>query len=165
MKKLLLLLSIFVLTGSYIWEGPRYVPLLMDRSALETSVTLVPSSMPITQPGRIYLYNHWILLVEQYKGIHFIDNNDPANPVRKAFLRVPGCQNMSVGNGVLYVDNAVDLVGVRIDYTNLQARVLARSRMVLPEINNPEGYIPWDFNRANRPENTEIVGWINKAEL
>lgn len=165
MKKLLLLFSIMMLSGSSIYEGASYVPLLMDRADLEVSIELVATSMPLRNPGRIYVYRNWLLLVEQYKGIHLIDNTDPAHPVRKGFLKVPGCQNVAVGNNVLYVDNAVDLVGVQVDFSSLQAKELARNRKALPEIVSPNGYIPWDVTRTNRPENSEIVGWINKTDL
>lgn len=166
MKKLFLLFSIILLSGSSPYYGSTYVPMLMDRTELEASVQLVPSSMPLTNPGRIYVYRNWLLLVEKYKGIHLIDNTDPAVPLRKAFLRVPGCQSMAVGNGILYVDNAVDLVGVHIDLASLQANEVARNRKALPEIKSPDGYLPWSFARANRPANTEIVGWTLKtAEL
>lgn len=165
MKKLLLFFSLLLFSGSSIYENVTYVPMLMDRSDLEASVQLVTSQVPLRNPGRIYLYQHWLLLVEQYKGIHLFDNADPAHPVRKGFLRVPGCQSLAVGNGVLYVDNAVDLVGVKVDFTTLQAKEVARNRRALPEIESPSGYIPWAFARGNRPANTEIVGWINKAAL
>lgn len=163
MKKLLLLFSIILLSGSSPYYGVTYLPLLMDRTELEASVQLVPSSMPLNNPGRIYVYRNWLLLVEIYKGIHLIDNTDPAAPLRKAFLRVPGCQSMAVGNGILYVDNAVDLVGVKIDLASLQAHEVARNRKALPEIKSPEGYLPWSYSRSNRPANTEIVGWSIKS--
>jgi hypothetical protein len=163
MKKLLLLFSILLLSGSSIYTGATYIPKLMDRSELENSVQLVASAMPFQNPGRIYLYDHWLLVVEKYEGIHLIDNTDPSHPVRKGFLRVPGCQSLAVGNHVLYVDNAVDLVGVKIDFSTLKAKELARNKKALPEIVSPDGYIPWAFSRINRPANTEIVGWTNKT--
>ncbi|HET9571142.1 MAG TPA: hypothetical protein VFP20_07015 [Bacteroidales bacterium] len=165
MKKLLLLLAILLFSGSDVYYGVSYIPMLMDRSQLEVSVEMVSSSMPIRNPGRIYVYQNWLMLVEQYKGIHLIDNTDPVHPVRRAFLKVPGCQSLAVGNGILYVDNAVDLVGVKIDFSSLQSHEVARNRMALPEINSPNGFVPWEFSRANRPENTEIVGWSDKTAV
>lgn len=165
MKKLLLLFPILLLSGFSVMENVTYIPLLMDRTELEKSVTLVASALPMQHPGRIYVYSNWLLVVEQYKGLHLIDNTDPANPVRKGFLRVPGCQSMAVGKGILYVDNAVDLVGVKIDLGTLTAVELARNRKALPEINGPNGYIPWKFSRVNRPANTEIVGWTLKTAV
>jgi hypothetical protein len=164
MKKLLLLFSIVLFSGSDIYDRYQSVPIFMFRVDLEKSVQLVPTPVPIREPGSIYMYQTWLLLVEQYKGIHLIDNTDPANPIRKGFLKVPGCRSLAVGNGTLYVDNAVDLVGVRINLTSLECVEVARSRRALPEILNPEGSIPWAFSRANRPEDSEIVGWISKND-
>jgi len=136
----------------------------MFRSELESSVRVTDTVMTIREPGRIYLYQNWLMLVEKYKGVHLIDNSDPANPVRKGFLRVPGCQNVAVGNGTLYVDNAVDLVGVKIDFATMKSRVVVRKKLALPEIESPDGYIPSKYTRSNRQRNTEIIGWINYSE-
>lgn len=163
MKKLLLLVPIFFFSGFTYPDRQQFIPMLMDRSELEVSVKLVAMAMPIRDPGRIYSYQHWLLLVEKYKGLHLIDNADPAHPIRKGFLRVPGCMSMAVGNGILYVDNAVDLVGIKMDINTLQATEVARNTKALPEINSPDGYVPWEFSRANRPANTEIVGWTNQT--
>jgi len=116
----------------------------------------------IANPGKIYLYQNWIFLVEKYKGLHLIDNTDPANPVRKAFLTVPGCMDVAVGNGILYVDNAVDLVAVKLDLTQGTAQEVSRRRNTLPEIVSPAGFIPSSYSRMNRPANTEIIGWLTK---
>jgi len=166
MKKLLLLFSIVLLSGFSVYDRYQSVPIYMYRVDLEKSVQLVDTAVPIRQPGSIYIYQSWLLLVEEYKGIHLIDNTDPANPIRKGFLKVPGCRSLAVGNGTLYVDNAVDLVGVRINLTTMKSLEVARSKRALPEILNPEGYIPWAFSRGNRPEDSEIVGWItNNGDL
>lgn len=162
MKKLLLLFAIFLFSGSTYYSG--FVPILMFRSELESTVRFTDTIMTIRKPGRIYIYQNWLMLVEKYKGVHLIDNSDPSNPVRKGFLRVPGCQNVAVGNGTLYVDNAVDLVGVRIDFATLKGQVVARKKRVLPEIESPEGFIPWKYSRNNRQRDTEIVGWTTYSE-
>jgi hypothetical protein len=162
MKKLLLLFAILLFSGSSYYSG--YIPILMFRSDLESSVRLTDSVMTIRKPGRIYLYQNWLMLVEKFKGVHLIDNSDPANPVRKGFLRVPGCQNVAVGNGTLYVDNAVDLVGVKINFTTMEGKVVARKKLALPEIESPEGYLPWKYARNNRQQHTEIVGWISYTD-
>lgn len=162
MKKLLLLFAILLFSGSTYYSG--FVPILMFRSELESTVRFTDTIMTIRKPGRIYIYQNWLMLVEKYKGVHLIDNSDPSNPVRKGFLRVPGCQNVAVGNGTLYVDNAVDLVGVRIDFATLKGQVVARKKRVLPEIESPEGFIPWKYSRNNRQRDTEIVGWTTYSE-
>jgi hypothetical protein len=158
MKKLLLLIPLFLLTGYK--ASTNYMPVFMTRTALEASVQLVDSAMPISNPGRIYRYGNWVMLVENYAGIHLIDNEDPAHPQRKGFLRVPGCLNLAVGNGFLYVDNAVDLVGIRLDLVNMTCREMSRVKNTLPEIISPDGWIPRAFSRSERPKNTEIIQWV-----
>lgn len=162
MKKLLLLIPLFLFTGFN--TSDSYYPMIMNRSDLEASVQLTNVAKPLTNPGKIYLYKNWIFLVEKYKGIHLIDNADPSNPVRKAFLRVPGCMDVAVGNDILYVDNAVDIVAVDLDFARLTAKVVSRKIRALPEIVSPYGYIPDEYSRGKRPANTEIVGWISNAD-
>ena len=117
MKKLLLFIPLLLLSGFSVKDD--YYPILMNRSDLLVSVQLTKSAMPLTKPGKIYLYKNWIFLVENYKGIHLIDNSNPANPLRENFLKVPGCQDVAVHNGILYVDNSVDLVAVRLDLVQM----------------------------------------------
>lgn len=163
MKKIVFLFPFLLFAGSFYYY-PEYTPILVERTALDTSVQYVPTSMSILDPGTMCVFQNWILLVEQYKGVHIIDNTDSSNPTRVGFLRVPGCQSVGVGNGVVYVDNAVDLVGVRFHPETGTVEEIARSRAVLPELISPEGYIPLEFRRHNRPKNTEIVGWISNND-
>jgi hypothetical protein len=163
MKKIVFLFPFLLFAGSFYYK-PDYSPILMERTALDTSVQYVPNAMSILDPGNICVFKNWILLVEHYKGVHVIDNTDPFNPIRVGFLRVPGCQSVAVGNGVLYVDNAVDLVGVRFHPESGAVEEIARSRKALPELIPPEGSIPYEFRRHNRPKNTEIVGWISNND-
>lgn len=137
-----------------------YSPILMERADLETSVELYSTPKPITNPGKLCLYKNWVLLVENYKGVHLIDNSDPVNPVRKAFLTVPGCMEVAVRNDVFYVNNAVDLVGVKVDFNALTATQLSRLTGVLPELVNPSGYIPEEVLEGCNDGRYVIVGWI-----
>lgn len=137
-----------------------YSPILMERADLETSVEMYNTPKPIAEPGKMCLYKNWVLLVENHKGVHLIDNSDPANPVRKAFLTVPGCVEVAVHNDVFYVNNAVDLVGVKVDFQALTATVLTRLRGVLPHLVNPEGYVPRFVIDKCNDDRYEIVGWI-----
>ena len=162
-KKSLLLIPALLFTGMSFVDvvySPSYKPVLMTRSNLEASAALHPQALPIEYPTKLYVCQTWIFLVEKYKGLHLIDNTDPKNPVRTAFLTIPGCQDVAVANGMLYVDNAIDLVGVSVDLDALTAHEVSRVRGVLPELVGPDGYIPSAYRRKNRPDHTEIVAWI-----
>lgn len=137
-----------------------YSPIFMERVDLETSIQLYDSPKPISKPGKLCLYRNWVLLVETYKGVHLIDNSDPINPVSKGFLTVPGCMEVAVRNDVFYVNNAVDLVGVNVDFTAMTAVELSRQTDVLPILTNPEGYVSEYVMNKCSDGSLEVVGWI-----
>jgi len=132
-----------------------YEPILMTRDALESAVQL-RESREIEQPGKIWVYDNYIFVIEQYKGIHVIDNTDTSNPVNLAFIQVDGCTDVAVNQGIIYANNAVDLIGIRTDIDQESIAVLSRNRDVLPEINPPDGWSYQNFDKF-RPDNTIIV--------
>lgn len=158
-KKWLVILVLLVVTTASQTTYVYYTPILMERADLEASIQLFNTPKPIANPGKLCLYKNWVLLVENHKGVHLIDNSDPANPVRKAFLTVPGCMEVAVHNDVFYVNNAVDLVGVKVDLLALTATELTRMRGVLPNLVNPSGYVPYFAIEKCMDDRYEIVGW------
>jgi hypothetical protein len=132
-----------------------YEPVLMTRDALESAVQL-RESREIEQPGKIWVYDNFIFVIEQYRGIHVIDNTDTSNPVNLAFIQVDGCTDVAVNQGLIYANNAVDLIGIRTDLDQQSITVVSRNREVLPEISPPDGWSYFNFNKY-RPDNTIIV--------
>lgn len=162
MKKLIILLVVvcFGLMSTDIappYQGD-YKPILMKRTDLENSVKSI-APIPLINPGKIYIKGNYIYIIEKYKGIHVINDEDLTNPVKEKFITVPGIVDISIKNDVLYADNAVDLVGV--DISDLEnANVVSRVRNVFPELPHPEwGGVQWNYSRENRPSNTVIVEW------
>lgn len=151
------------LTGCYIQVDPKselpvYRPLLMARANLEQSVALVPAQA-IHNPGKMYLKGPYAFINERYEGVHIVDNQDPAHPRNIGFLRIPGSLDLSMRGNLLYVDNAVDLVG--LDLSNpAQVRVVSRVRNVFPELALPEpATIEAGYQPENRPADAVVVGW------
>jgi hypothetical protein len=72
----------------------------------------------ISQPGKIYLYGDYILVNEVRKGIHVVNNADPANPEVISFIKIPGNIDMAIKNNILYADSYVDLVAIDISDLN-----------------------------------------------
>lgn len=86
----------------------------------------------IAAPGKIFLYGNYIFLNEVDKGVHVIDNSNPANPVVKTFIDIPGNLDIAVKGNTLYADLYSDLVVV--DIANpLQARFVKYIPHVFPE--------------------------------
>lgn len=139
-----------------------YSPILMSRLQLEASVKAV-EPRTISNPGKIYNYGDYILINEQYKGVHIINNQNPEAPVNIAFIQVPGCIDMAVKDQVLYVDNAVDLVAIKLNDL-MQAQVTKRVRNALPALMPPDNL--WvSYSMAGAPEDAVVVGWeLKKTE-
>lgn len=64
---------------------------------------------PLEQTGKIYLYGQYIFLNEVNKGIHVIDNSDPAQPKNISFINIPGNVDLAVKGSSLYADCYSDL--------------------------------------------------------
>ena len=80
------------------------------------------TAVPVSAPGKMYLFGSYIFLNEINKGIHIINNTNPAAPVNEAFIAIPGCVDMAVSGNILYADCYTDLMA--IDISNPKAVVL-----------------------------------------
>ncbi len=115
-----------VSTTNYTLFEPVYVLPEEMRKPIETEA---PRAME--NPGKIYYYQDYLFVNELRKGIHIIDNRNPANPVKVAFVNIPGNVDMAVRNNVLYADNYVDLVALDIS-TPTNPVFLSRTESVFP---------------------------------
>lgn len=139
-------------------SGTKYSPVLMMEKDLANSV-IVQTARPIQQPGKIYYKLPMIFVVDKYNGVHLIDNHDPKNPVKLAFIRIPGVMDVAVRGNTLYADNAVDLVAINISDLN-NITVTSRVKGVFPDLIPPDAdFVPSEFQAGNRTPGTVIVGW------
>jgi len=116
----------------------------------------IKSSTPvsISSPGKIYMYGNYIFLNEVNKGVHIIDNSNPASPVIKAFINIPGNVDIAVKGSTLYADLFTDLVV--LDITNPLNVALQK---VVPKI-FPERVYAAGFTGDSTKV---IVGWTEKV--
>ena len=160
MRKITLLLLPFTLC--FILQGclkdkmtktyTMLVPVYKEKTEVYANIK---SNAPagIQQPGKLFIYGDYIFLNEVDKGIHIIDNSNPASPVAKAFINIPGNLDIAVEGNTLYADLYADLVVV--DITNpLQARFVKSVPFVFPERNYTNGFTA-DSTRI-------IVDWTKK---
>lgn len=129
-----------------------YLPIFMERSELERSVSYELGGRELVQPGKIYYKSPYIYINEKYKGVHVINNTDPANPRNEAFIIAPGCIDMAVKGNTLYLDNAVDLVAFNLETKQVTERI----KNVFPEPIPPNNYY---YEITNRPKDFVLVGW------
>jgi hypothetical protein len=111
------------------------------------------SEKPVAQPGKLFIKDNFIFLNEVDKGVHVIDNSNPAAPRNVAFIDIPGNVDIAVKGNTLYADLYTDLVA--IDITNpLQAKVTNVVENVFPH-RYYNGYFIQDSSQI-------IVDWIIK---
>ena len=146
---LLCLLSITNISSDIAFN--TYYPVFMKRADLEKSVQYKQGERAMEDPGKIYYKEPYIYVSERYKGVHIINNSNPANPVKEGFITAPGCIDIAVKDNIMYLDNAVDLVAFNLD-TNKET---SRIKNILPEPIPPTP----NWNIYKREEGMIIVGW------
>ena len=140
------------------YRPANYEPIFMTRTEMEASVALL-GPRAIDAPGKIWVYNSYILLIEQFKGVHIIDNSDPNNSENVAFIRVDGCTDIAVKDGIIYANNAVDMIAIKSTTTLDAIEVVSRNRDILPPLESPDPWGDWYFV-SQLPEGMIVVRWL-----
>lgn len=117
MKKnslLLLLLTCFaVLLNGCMKDSCRRTYTLY--SPILKSLTQVRADMrggapqPLKSTGKLTVFGNTIFLNERGKGIHIIDNSNPASPRNAGFINIPGNIDLAVKGHYLFADSYSDL--------------------------------------------------------
>ena len=84
-------------TNTYTFYKPVYKTTAEVRANIRSN-----SPRDIEQPGKLYIRGNYIFLNEVDKGIHVIDNSNPSNPARVAFIDIPGNMDLAVKGNILY---------------------------------------------------------------
>lgn len=72
------------------------------------------AAIPISYTGKMVILGNFIYLNEPGQGVHIIDNTNPASPVNKAFIHIPGNEDIAVKGSILYADCFTDLMAIDI---------------------------------------------------
>jgi hypothetical protein len=118
-KSLFFLLSILVftscqdeITSSYTYR--TMMPIYLEMSDVRARIITTEPAQPLDNPGKIYIYEDYLFINEPTKGIHILNNEDPANPINLSFIPIAGNVDMAVNGNILYADNYVDLLAFDI---------------------------------------------------
>ena len=169
MKKIVYLLVVLSLISCNNDEVPSdyynvAVPLLMSKSEFRSAVE-IQSPKSIEEAGKIYAFNNYIFVNDEFKGIQVIDNTYPSSPNAIYYIKVPGNIDISIKNNFLFADSSTDLVV--FDISNMQKiKAVGRLENVFSvyDYKIPEEADYADFSNFNNDEQI-IVGWtIEKRE-
>lgn len=84
---------------------PVYQSLSQVRAGMKSG-----AAQPLRNTGKLNVFGQYIFLNEVNKGIHVIDNSNPAAPVNRAFIPVPNNRDIAVRGHYLYADSYSDVV-------------------------------------------------------
>lgn len=96
-------------TNMYTYYKPVYKTTAEVRANIKSN-----APRDIEQPGKLYIMGSYIFLNEIDRGIHVINNSNPASPQRVAFIDIPGNMDLAVKGTTLYADLYTDLVAIDI---------------------------------------------------
>ncbi len=160
---------------TYTANVPVYMPFGEFRNSFRKS-----EPVEINKPGKIYFKDNYLFVNEYGKGIHVIDNSDPANPEQVAFYEIMGNVDMAIKGNILYADSYIDLVAIDITDIN-NPKEVGRLKNIFPEV-VPDGdtwypfvmvdktkgvIIDWEVKTVTeeREPGTAWGGWIYRGDL
>lgn len=79
---------------------------------------LFTSPREISDPGKIFIGDQYILIGEETEGIHVFDNTNPENPTNLGFIQIFGNREFFLDGNNLYAESVYDMV--KIDLTNIR---------------------------------------------
>ncbi|WP_026350957.1 LVIVD repeat-containing protein [Dyadobacter beijingensis] len=124
--------------------------------------TMVKAESPRTlqQPGKMYVKGKYLYVNEIKKGIHIIDNGNPASPKFVTFINIPGNGDIAVRDNILYADSFSDLVS--IDITDPAApKEVGRVKNVFKTGLFDGG--SWALNETVGAINDQSVEWVEET--
>lgn len=140
-------------TRTYTIYTPVYSTLTEVRKHMKSG-----AAQALKQTGKLYLYGKYIFLNERERGIHIIDNSNPAAPKNIAFINIPGNVDLAVKGNTLYADSWSDLV--TFDISNPQ-EITAKHFLnnVFPHRNR---YYFTATNTSNPDSIKVVVDWLQR---
>ncbi|WP_299435154.1 hypothetical protein [uncultured Maribacter sp.] len=136
-------------------------PLKISKTEFNKGVDII-APMPIDESGKIYAYKNYIFINDKYKGVHVIDNTNPASPKKIAFIKIAGNVDISIKDDYLYADSITDLMVLDISDINT-IKIVNRLKNVLRD------NVVWpvaDFYEYDEVdyENELVIGWETVTE-
>jgi hypothetical protein len=109
------------------------VPVFLQVNTFREAEIIIEPGKPLESPGKIYIYGDYLFISEPDKGIHILDNTNPAAPRNVNFINIPGTADLAINTHVLYADNYVDLLAFDISNPR-DIQLLKRETDVFPNV-------------------------------
>ncbi|WP_291725784.1 LVIVD repeat-containing protein [Bernardetia sp.] len=131
-----------------------YEPIFMSYDDFRNTPVELQEPRPLKEVGKIYFYNKYVFVNEVNKGIHIINNSNPAAPVQIGFLNILGNVDMAISGNILYADSYTDLLVIDL--------AVVTNPKVVQRINNTFDKQVFGNNGYADPNYGVIVDWLEK---
>jgi hypothetical protein len=112
--------------------------------------------------GKIYYKDGFIFAGEIGHGIHIINNADPSQPVKTAFIQIRGNSDIAVKGAVLYANSLTDMVVLDISNPDTLL-VVQRLENVFPQNSGAEFPVGFcGFFECPDPSLGPVIAWEEK---
>ncbi|MBO6515328.1 MAG: hypothetical protein JJ975_02155 [Bacteroidia bacterium] len=148
------------------FEVTEYIPIVHQVADVRNSFEVLEPT-DIKEPGKLYVYNDLLFVVEKYKGFHIINNSNPSAPVRIQFIGLAGCTDVVAKGTYVYANNGNDLV--TIEALGNQYNLVDRIKNVfdLFETHNEQIEIGFEVEKTwvtSEEYNCEKPRWFSRQE-
>ena len=133
-------------------------PLVVSRADFANGVKVLPPQ-PIDDSGKIYAYQDMVFINDKYQGVHVIDNSNPLNPQKVAFIEIAGNVDIAVKDNFLYADSITDLIVMDISDIHNVTIVNRLEKVLQDNIVFPFEAEIVEWGESIDYENELIVGW------
>ena len=152
---LIVLVSCWGYTDDETFPTSQYKPVIMSRENFENAVgTLAPQD--IIKSGKIYIFDNFLFISEVNDGFHVFNYQNPTNPIPVKYIKAPGATDLAIRNGILYINQATDLITLKFNEQTLSFDLVHRNENVFPQKIAPDGFY------EDVGANEIIVNWTQK---
>jgi len=147
-------------------------PLKSNLAEFKEEAIAITEPVPMQESGKIYAYKNYIFVNDVNRGLHILDNTDPAAPQNIAFIKLEGNYDISIKDDRLYADSYGDLVVMDISDINNISFVTRMENAIYQEfwctvgfdVEWPEGQVDV-FDYTDFDSSTDaITGWDIKEQ-
>jgi hypothetical protein len=136
-----------------------YVPIYISKQDAGFIGTV--AAKPTVVSGKIYAYGNYLFQVEQNEGLHIIDNTNPQQAHKIAFLKVAAASELAIKSGYLYTNNLDDLVV--FDLSDISSpRLVNRIENAFPQVNQEYPPFAGVYFECVDPSKGVVIGWEEK---
>lgn len=96
------------------WYSVTYRPLYQSKERFLERMTTTTDSVQLLNPGKLMRVGKIKYVTDVNRGVHIYDDSDPANPIKVAFLAVPGVLDIALKNNILFANAYSALVAIDI---------------------------------------------------